>query len=190
MPDSRIQSSSPSAAPAGKQSRAHAWYEAYGQAVYSYVRFHVASADEADDVTAETFLKVLAAEERFDPDRGEARVWIFHIAQNTLRDHHRRSRVRRHTSLGAMRDLVADAPTAEERLLWEEEGEPVALRRGRTGRAGPGDSSGSATGAEWIRRLWHRYLGFASRQCGPGFGARLAACAFCSRTTHRDHPAR
>ena len=121
MPDSPIQSSSPAAAPAGKQSRALVWYEAYGQAVYSYVRFHVASADEADDVTAETFLKVLAAEERFDPDRGEARVWIFHIAQNTLRDHHRRSRVRRHTSLGAMRDLVADAPTAEERLLWEEE---------------------------------------------------------------------
>jgi RNA polymerase sigma-70 factor (ECF subfamily) len=121
MPDSRIHSSAPAAAPAGKQSRARVWYETYGQAVYSYVRFHVASADEADDVTAETFLKVLAAEERFDPDRGEARVWIFRIAQNTLRDHHRRSRVRRHTSLGAMRDLVADAPTAEERLLWEEE---------------------------------------------------------------------
>ena len=119
MPDSPTQPSAPAAAQAGKQSRAHAWYEAYGHAVYSYVRFHVASADEADDITAETFLKVLAAEDRFDPDRGEARIWIFRIAQNTLRDHHRRSKVRRHTSLGAMRDLVADSPTAEERLLWE-----------------------------------------------------------------------
>jgi RNA polymerase sigma-70 factor (ECF subfamily) len=71
--------------------------------------------------TSAKFLKVLTAVERFDPDRGDARVWIFRIAQNTLRDHHRRARVRRHTSLGSMRDLVADGPTAEERLLWEEE---------------------------------------------------------------------
>ena len=94
---------------------------------------------EADDITAETFLKVLAAEERFDPDRGEARVWIFHIAQNTLRDHHRRSPCTATHFLGAMRDLVADASTAEERLLWEEEVSRLLLRRGRLGRAGPGN---------------------------------------------------
>ncbi|HWA16211.1 MAG TPA: sigma-70 family RNA polymerase sigma factor, partial [Gemmatimonadales bacterium] len=49
------------------------------------------------------------------------RTWIFRIAQNTLRDHQRRARVRRHVSLSSMRDLVADAPSPEERLLWEEQ---------------------------------------------------------------------
>jgi RNA polymerase sigma-70 factor (ECF subfamily) len=97
------------------------WWDDYGEAVYAYVRFHVSSADEAEDVTAETFFKVFQAEGRFDPSRGDARVWIFRIAQNTLRDFQRRAKVRRHVSLTAMHDLAADAPSPEERLLWEEQ---------------------------------------------------------------------
>ena len=100
---------------------AREWYEAYGQAVYSYVRFHLPTADAAEDVTADTFLKVFRAVGQFDPDRGQAKTWIFRIAQNTLRDYLRRSRVRRHVAIGNMRDLACDAPSPEERLLWEEQ---------------------------------------------------------------------
>ncbi len=107
--------------PATAEERCRVWYSAYGQAVYSYVRFHVSSADLAEDITADTFLKVFRAADRYDPARGEARIWVFGIARNTLRDHLRRDRVRRHTSLGAMRDLAVDAPSPEERLLWEEQ---------------------------------------------------------------------
>ncbi len=97
------------------------WYARYGQAVYSYVRFHLPSADAAEDVTADTFLKVFHAADRFDSARAQPQTWIFRIAQNTLRDYLRRARVRKHVPLGAMRDLVSDAPSAEERLLWEEQ---------------------------------------------------------------------
>jgi RNA polymerase sigma-70 factor (ECF subfamily) len=103
------------------EGRCNAWYASYGQAVYSYVRFHLTSADAAEDVTAETFLKAFQAASRFDPGAGAARTWLFRIAQNTLRDHLRRARVRRHVPLGAMRDLVCQAPSPEERLLWEEQ---------------------------------------------------------------------
>ena len=103
------------------QERCRSWYEAYGQAVYAYVRFHLPSADAAEDVTSDAFLKVFRSAELFDPARGDARVWIFRIAQNTLRDHLRRSRVRRQVSLGRMHDLATDAPSPEERLLWEEQ---------------------------------------------------------------------
>jgi RNA polymerase sigma-70 factor (ECF subfamily) len=101
--------------------RARDWYETYGKAVYSYLRFHLPSADIAEDVTADTFLKVFRAADRFDETRGQPRTWIFRIAQNTLRDHQRRTRVRRHVSLTSMRDLAAEAPSPEERLLWEEQ---------------------------------------------------------------------
>jgi RNA polymerase sigma-70 factor (ECF subfamily) len=101
--------------------RAEDWYEAYGKAVYSYVRFHLPSADAAEDVTSDTFLKVFRAADQYDPSKGQPRTWIFRIAQNTLRDHLRRSRVRRHVPLGNMRDLAVDAPSPEERLLWEEQ---------------------------------------------------------------------
>ena len=97
------------------------WYEQHGKAVYSYLRFHLPSLDAAEDVTSETFLKAFQAAHRYDPARGEARTWIFRIAQNSLRDYLRRSRVRRHVPIGGMRDLACQAPSPEERLLWEEE---------------------------------------------------------------------
>jgi RNA polymerase sigma-70 factor (ECF subfamily) len=98
-----------------------AWYEAYGTQIYSYLRFHLPSADAAEEVTAETFYKAVRSADRFDPARGEARLWLFRIARNALRDHQRRARIRRHLPLGHLRDLVAEAPSPEERLLWEEQ---------------------------------------------------------------------
>lgn len=118
MAESKAAASLPDAAPAEP---AREWYETYGKAVYSYLRFHLPSADIAEDVTADTFLKVFRSAERYDASRGQPRAWIFRIAQNTLRDHQRRTRVRRHVSLTSMRDLAAEAPSPEERLLWEEQ---------------------------------------------------------------------
>ena len=98
-----------------------AWYDTHGRAVYRYLRFHVDSADTADDLTADVFFRALQAEDRYDPRLAEARVWIFTIARNALRDHFRRMRTRRATTLAALRDFAVDAPSAEERLLREEE---------------------------------------------------------------------
>ncbi len=109
------------APPTDAQDRVRTWYEAHGQAIYSYVRFHLPSADLAEDITADTFLKVFQAADRYDPARGEVRTWILRIARNTLRDHFRRAKVRQHVPLGSMRDLRLDAPSPEERLLWEEQ---------------------------------------------------------------------
>lgn len=97
------------------------WYEAHGPAIYRYLRFHLPSADAAEDVTADTFLKAFRAAERYDSAKGEPATWLFRIAKNTLRDYLRRARVRRHLPLGQMRDLASDAPSPEERLLWEEQ---------------------------------------------------------------------
>lgn len=96
------------------------WYEAHSAAVYRYLRFHVTSADEAEDLMAEAFFRVFEARHRYDPARAEARVWIFGIARNVLRDHRRRAAVRRHVSIGDLRDLVCNAPSPEERLMQEE----------------------------------------------------------------------
>lgn len=101
--------------------RCRAWYEAHGRAVYGFLRFHVASPDVAEDLTAETFLRLVRAADRFDPAQGTERAWILTVARNVLTDHHRRARLRQYVPLGALRDLVCEAPSPEERLLREEE---------------------------------------------------------------------
>ena len=109
----------PASEPSGEVCRA--WYEAHGGSVYRYLRFHLASADEAEDLTADVFLRAVRAEARFDPARASVRTWLFRIARHALLDHARRERRRARVPLGAARDLVCDAPSPEERLLWEEE---------------------------------------------------------------------
>lgn len=101
--------------------RTGAWYEAHGRAVYNYFRFLGAPPDLAEEFTAETFLRAVRAAERFDERKASARTWLCRIAQNVWRDDLRRSRVRRHEPLASHRDLAADAPSPEERLLWEEQ---------------------------------------------------------------------
>ena len=97
------------------------WYEAYGGQIYTYLRFHLSSPDLAEDLTAEVFLRALKAFDRFNPDIGSSRAWLFRIAQNALRDHQRQARRRQVVHLASMRDLEYQAPSPEERLLWEEE---------------------------------------------------------------------
>jgi RNA polymerase sigma-70 factor (ECF subfamily) len=97
------------------------WYQAYGTPVYNYFRFHVPLPDVAEDLTAETFLKVIRAADRFDPERGTPKAWILSVARNVLGDWRRRARLRQYVPLGTMHDLVHEAPSPEERLLREEE---------------------------------------------------------------------
>lgn len=109
------------AQPIAADDRCRDWYEAHGASVYGYLRFHLDSIDEAEDLTADVFLRAIAAADRFDPTRGTAKNWLLRIARNALRDHLRRERRRRPAPPGAMFDLRSEAPSPEERLLWEEE---------------------------------------------------------------------
>ncbi len=112
-------SSAPPSAPA--EALCREWYEAHGVAVYNYFRFHVPQVDLAEDLTAETFLKVVRAADRFDPLKGTPKAWILTVARNVLADWRRRARLRQYVTLGTMHDLVYQAPSPEERLLREEE---------------------------------------------------------------------
>jgi RNA polymerase sigma-70 factor (ECF subfamily) len=96
------------------------WYEEHGRAIYRFLRFQVDSADTADDLTAEVFLRAVRSAQRFDPERGTARSWLFRIAQNVLRDYARRERRRRQVAISDYRDFESDAPSPEERLLRQE----------------------------------------------------------------------
>jgi RNA polymerase sigma-70 factor (ECF subfamily) len=96
------------------------WYAAHGEAIYNYLRFQLVAPDEAEDLTAETFLRAVRSAERFDASRASAQTWLLTIARNVLIDHIRSVRTRRHVGLDELRDLAVDAPSPEERMLRRE----------------------------------------------------------------------
>jgi RNA polymerase sigma-70 factor (ECF subfamily) len=106
---------------AGPERQCAEWYAAHGEAIYNYLRFQMVAPDEAEDLTAETFLRAVRAVRRFDPSRASAQTWLFTIARHVLIDHVRSARARRHVGLDELRDLAVDAPSPEERMLRREE---------------------------------------------------------------------
>jgi len=98
-----------------------AWYEAYGKVVYKYFRFQLVSPDDAEDFTAETFLRAVRAADRYDASRAGVQTWLLAIARNVLIDERRSARFRRQVGIDELRDLAMDEPSPEERMLRREE---------------------------------------------------------------------
>jgi RNA polymerase sigma-70 factor (ECF subfamily) len=70
-----------------------AFYRRHEDDVLRYFLRRVARADLAADLTAETFAAALAGRASYDPDRGDARGWLFGIARHLLARSLERGRV-------------------------------------------------------------------------------------------------
>jgi RNA polymerase sigma factor (sigma-70 family) len=60
------------------------FYRRHAQPVAAFHRSRTRDAQDAADLTAETFAAALEAVDRFDPRRGEPVAWLFGIARNRL----------------------------------------------------------------------------------------------------------
>ncbi len=72
-----------------------AFYRRHEEAILRYFarRAGAAATELAIDLTAETFARALAGRAQFDPERGEARQWLFGIARHVLANSLERGRV-------------------------------------------------------------------------------------------------
>jgi RNA polymerase sigma factor (sigma-70 family) len=64
-------------------------YDLYFRAIYRYVAARL-DVQTAEDIAAETFLVAFAQRDRFDPQRGSLRPWLFGIATNLVARHRRK----------------------------------------------------------------------------------------------------
>ncbi|MCQ6270605.1 RNA polymerase sigma factor [Pseudarthrobacter sp. R1] len=88
-----------------------AFGELYDRHASSIYRYAARRAGEfvADDVTSETFLVAWEQLESYDPGREDARPWLFGIATNLLRRHHRaEAKVLKAAAKAASRESVTD----------------------------------------------------------------------------------
>jgi RNA polymerase sigma-70 factor (ECF subfamily) len=67
-------------------------YERYYARVYRYTYHRLGNVAEAEDVTAQVFMKVLEALPSYQSTRSTFAPWLFRIARNAVIDHYRRQR--------------------------------------------------------------------------------------------------
>ncbi len=75
-----------------------AWAElvhAHQARVYGLCYRFTGSAQDAEDLTQDVFIKIFAHMRAFDPARGSLAVWVTTLTRNHLVDHYRRSRLQR-----------------------------------------------------------------------------------------------
>jgi RNA polymerase sigma-70 factor (ECF subfamily) len=69
-------------------------YTHYFPRLYAFARYRVATEQEAEEVVAETFLRVVEALDRFRWRHAQSfAAWLFRIARNAATDFHRRRRI-------------------------------------------------------------------------------------------------
>lgn len=79
-----------------------------GQRVYRFAYARLGNRADAEDVTQETFLRLVRAETEF-PDDARALAWLFRVAANCATDLRRRSWRRREVELEEAQAIEADA---------------------------------------------------------------------------------
>ena len=84
---------------------------------------------DGEDLAQETLLKAWQAASRFDPARGDGRIWLYAIARNVARDMLRRRRIRWLVGLDALADEPEDSQPGPESVVTDRQALASVRRR-------------------------------------------------------------
>ncbi|TML61204.1 MAG: sigma-70 family RNA polymerase sigma factor [Actinobacteria bacterium] len=99
-------------AKAGDQDAVDALYRLHVDRIYAYLAANVGNQHDAEDLTTQTFMRMIESLDRFQPRATPFAAWLFRIARNLAIDHFRaaaRARARAQSGGGATpRDASAE----------------------------------------------------------------------------------
>jgi len=70
-------------------------YEEHAQPLFAFLVYRTRDPSLAEDILADTFVRVLRTSWPFDRRKAGQKTWVYSIALNLLRDHHRRAEAER-----------------------------------------------------------------------------------------------
>lgn len=92
------------------------WFDDYADAIYSYILLVVRDTHIAEDLTQETFVKVVANEHRFN-GQSTIKTWLFRIAYTTTMNYYRRNKWRLQQLDTNYMDTFIDASASAEEIM-------------------------------------------------------------------------
>jgi RNA polymerase sigma factor (sigma-70 family) len=103
-------------------------FDRHFPAIHRYLRRRV-GAEAADDLAADTFVQALRSRHRYDGSQPDARPWLYGIAANILRHHHRQERRRllAYTRAGIDRSFSDEHELVDSRADAQSAGPRLAL---------------------------------------------------------------
>ena len=105
-------------------------YNEYHLKVFSYINARVKNQTEAEDITADVFVKVISSIETYDDSKAQFSTWIYTIASNAVRDYLRKVSVKyKHSCDNSevfLESVISDEESVDEKLFREESLELLA----------------------------------------------------------------
>lgn len=99
------------------------FYEEWFPRVYNYAHHRTGSSTRADEIASETFSRALKSWPKFDPQKGDRRVWLFSIAFRAVADHYRSEKRRRWFGLDSLAGVEPGERSPESSLEQNQESE-------------------------------------------------------------------
>lgn len=97
-------------------------YTQYRDKVFGYVKNHVNSIEDAEDITSDIFVKIYSKLDTYDESKASLSTWIYSMTSNTVIDFYRTSHI--HSEIPE--DLTEDKNTVEDEILNNESLELLA----------------------------------------------------------------
>jgi RNA polymerase sigma-70 factor (ECF subfamily) len=119
MAESQITTEVIARAQRGDASATSLIYQTYVTIIYRYVAYRVGSDEDAEDITAEVFVRMVESLSSYTDTGAPFEAWLYRIAAARVADFYRKRKRRTHVELTD--NLVSDDTEPEERLLEHQE---------------------------------------------------------------------